>query len=142
MSMRLGWPRENGPGRMISIIDDDHATRDSLRMLFESAGFEARGFPSPEAFLDRWKPAGGDCLVLDIHMPGMSGLDLLEELRQRGDAVPIIVVTGRPSAANAARARAAGALAVLEKPFKPGEILCLVRRVLQERPGPASRSAP
>jgi DNA-binding response OmpR family regulator len=69
-------------------------------------------------------------------MPGMSGLDLLEELRQRGDAVPVIVVTGQPSAASTARAQAAGALAVLAKPFKPIEMLGLVRQALNERPGP------
>jgi FixJ family two-component response regulator len=125
---------------MIFIIDDDDATRDSLRLLLQCVGLEARDFPSPETFLDGWKSADKDCLVLDVHMAGMSGLDLLEELRQRGDKVPVIVVTGRPSAANTARARAAGALAVLEKPFKPGEILGLVRQALGE--GPAPRPVP
>ncbi len=95
---------------MIFIIDDDDATRDSLRLLFECMGLEARDFPSPETFLDGWKPAAEDCLVLDVHMAGMSGLDLLEKLRQ--------------------------------KPFKPGEILGLVRQVLNERPRPGFHSAP
>jgi two-component system response regulator FixJ len=118
---------------MIFIVDDDSAVRDSLRLLLECAGLEARDFPSPETFLDGWKSAGQDCLVLDLHMPGMSGLDLLEELRQRGDAVPVIVVTGQPCAASTARAQAAGALAVLAKPFKPLEMLGLVRQALNER---------
>jgi len=123
---------------MIYIVDDDSATRDSLRLLLECVGLEARGFPSSEAFLAGSQRAAEDCLVLDIHMPGMNGLELLEELRQRGDAVPVIVVTGRPSAASTLRAQAAGALAILEKPFNPAEILGLVRYALEERPGPAS----
>ncbi len=127
---------------MIFIIDDDDATRDSLRLLFECMGLEARDFPSPETFLDGWKPAAEDCLVLDVHMAGMSGLDLLEKLRQRGDKVPVIIITGQPSVANTVRAQAAGALAILEKPFKPGEILGLVRQVLKERPRPGFHSAP
>jgi two-component system, LuxR family, response regulator FixJ len=124
---------------MIFIVDNDSAVRDSLRLLLECVGLEARDFPSPETFLDGWKSADEDCLVLDVHRPGMSGLDLLEELRQRGDEVPVIVVTGWPSAASTARARAAGALAVLEKPFNPAEILDLVRQALKERPGPGPR---
>jgi FixJ family two-component response regulator len=127
---------------MIFIIEDDDAIRDSLRLLLECVGLEAREFSSAETFLDGWKFADEDCLVLDVHMPGMSGLDLLDELRQRGDKVPVIVVTGLPSAANIARARAAGALAILEKPFKPGEILGLVRQASGERPGPGAPSAP
>jgi CheY-like chemotaxis protein len=133
---------QSGRRVMIFIVDDDSAVRDSLRLLLECAGLEARDFPSPETFLDGWKSADEDCLVLDVHMPGMCGLDLLEELRQRGDEVPVIVVTGRPSPADTARARAAGALAVLEKPFKPAEILGLVRQALREQPGPGALSAP
>ena len=126
---------------MIFIIDDDEATRDSLRLLLECAGLEARGFPSPGGFLDGWRSGEEDCMVLDIHMPGMNGLDLLERLRQRGDEVPVIVVTGRPSPASTARARAAGAFAVLEKPFEAGEILALVRRAMKARPQPGPRPA-
>lgn len=118
---------------MISIVDDDSATRESLRLLLDCVGLEARDFPSSNAFLEARQSAGEDCLVLDLHMPGMSGLDLLEELRRRGDQIPVIVVTGRPSAATTARAQAAGALAVLEKPFKAAEIIELVRNALRNR---------
>ena len=124
---------ETGQKPMISIVDDDSATRDSLRLLLDCAGLEARDFPSSNAFLEARQSAGDDCLVLDVHMPGMSGLDLLEELRRRGDQIPVIVVTGRPSAANAARAQAAGAFAILEKPFKADEIIGLVRNALRKR---------
>jgi two-component system, LuxR family, response regulator FixJ len=120
---------------MIIIVDNDCAVRDSLRMLLDCVGLEARGFPSSEAFLEASPPVEKDCLVLDVHMPGMSGIELLEELRQRGDGVPVILVTGLPSVTNAARAKAGGALAVVEKPFKPSEILALIRTALAKEPG-------
>jgi two-component system, LuxR family, response regulator FixJ len=115
---------------MIFIIDDDSATRDSLWVLLDSAGLDARQFASAEAFLEARQTADKDCLVLDVHIPGMTGIELLEHLRLRGDRVPVIIITGRPNAAITARARAAGALAVLEKPFRPAEILELVRQTL------------
>lgn len=118
---------------MISIVDDDSATRDSLRVLFDCVGLEARDFPSAEAFLEARQFGDKGCVVLDIHMPGMTGIELLEHLRQRGDKIPVIMVTGEPSAANDGRARSAGALAILEKPFKPTEILGLVRLALDEQ---------
>lgn len=120
---------------MIFIVDDDSATRDSLRLLLGCVGLEARDFPSSKAFLEARQSADKDCLVLDVHMPGMSGLDLLEELRRRGDEIPVVVVTGLPSAANTARARAAGVLAILEKPFKAAEIIELVRNALEGKKG-------
>lgn len=122
---------------MIQIVENDCAVRDSLRLLFDCVGLEARGFPSSEAFLDGWQPAAADCVVVDAHMPGMNGLDLLEEIRRRGDDVPVIVVTGQPTAANVARAKAAGALAVLEKPYKAAEIVALVRDASKKKPGEA-----
>jgi len=91
-----------------------------------------------EAFLEARQLGDKDCLVLDVHMPGMSGIELLEQLRQRGDEVPVII-TGQPSATSDRRARAAGALAVSEKPFKPSEILGLVRRALDEYHGSGAR---
>jgi FixJ family two-component response regulator len=131
---------------MICIVDDDSASRDSLRLLLDCVGLEASGFASSEAFLEKREGADPDCLILDIHMPGMSGLELLEELRERGDKVPVIVVTGRPSPADTARALAAGALALLDKPFKPGEIIALARTAVENRhnlsPNPVSTDLP
>jgi two-component system, LuxR family, response regulator FixJ len=118
---------------MILIVDNDCAVRESLRVLLDCVGLEARGFPSSEAFLEASPPIEKDCLVLDVHMPGMSGIELLEELRQRGDEVPVIIITGLPSATNATQAKAAGALAVLEKPFKAVEILALIRTALAKK---------
>ena len=117
---------------MISIIDDDEPVRDSLGLLLDSVGIEWDGFASCEAFL----AAGGnhaDCLILDIHMPRMSGLELLDALRRLGDDRPVIIITAHPTPAAIERAHAAGALALLEKPFKALELLSLIRSGLAGR---------
>jgi two-component system response regulator FixJ len=118
-----GWRR-----LMIFIVDDDAATRESLRLLLEAEGFEAQDFAAGLPFLDGATPVGGDCLIIDVNMPGMSGLDVLEELRRRGDALPVIIVTAYPDEGTRSRAIAAGAVAVLEKPHGAEELLTLVRR--------------
>jgi two-component system, LuxR family, response regulator FixJ len=115
---------------MIFIVDDDDATRDSLRLLVECEGFEAHDFVSGRSFLDAVRPADGDCLVLDINMPGMNGFEVLDELRRRGDRLPVIVITAWPDSATRSRARAAGVAAFLEKPNRADELLALIRRVV------------
>ena len=112
---------------MIFIIDDDGGARDSLRLLLECDGFEAREFSSCEAFLDAGGAADGDCLILDVHMPGMSGVELLETMRRGDSTLPVIVISGRMDAAIRKRALAAGALAVVEKPYRATEVIDLVR---------------
>ena len=112
---------------MIFIVDDDEGVRDSLRLLLECEGLEAHEFASCRQFLDAVGPGDGDCLIVDVHMPRMSGLQLLECMRRRGNRLPVIVISGRSDAATRNRARAAGALAVVEKPYQPDEILNLVR---------------
>jgi two-component system response regulator FixJ len=115
---------------MIFIVDDDSATRESLRFLLEAEGFEAQEFAAGLLFLDGARPVGGDCLILDVNMPGMSGIEVLEELRRRGHRVPVIIVTAYPDETTRNRASAAGALAILEKPHGADELLALVRRAL------------
>jgi FixJ family two-component response regulator len=117
---------------MIFIVDDDAGVRDSLRLLLETEGFEAREFASCEAFLDARRASEGDCLILDVHLPGMSGIELLETIRCRGDMHPVIVISGWIDPTTTNRARAAGALAIVEKPYQPEEVLCLVRRALDQ----------
>lgn len=121
---------------MIFILDDDMATRDSLRLLLECEGLQAREFASGRAFLDTI-PAGEEgCLLLDVQMPGMSGFEVLEALRRRGDDRPVIVITGHPTPAAKSRAEAAGVLAFVEKPYHADALLDLVHRALEHRPGP------
>jgi two-component system response regulator FixJ len=124
---------------MIFILDDDEAARDSLRLLLECEGLAAREFASGREFLDQVRPEAGDCLLLDLHMPEMSGLDVLETLRRRGDDVPMIVITGQPSAAAERRAAAAGALAFIEKPYHVEELLSLIYAALEGRSPETSR---
>ena len=113
---------------MIFIVDDDDATRDSLKLLVECEGFEARDFASGRRLLDLVRPVDGDCLILDVNMPAMNGFDVLKELRQRGDTLPVIFITAWPDPATRSRARAVGAVALLEKPHGADELLALVRQ--------------
>ena len=116
---------------MIFIVDDDAATRDSLRQLLEVEGFEACEFVGGRPFLDGVRATDGDCLILDLTMPGMNGFEVLRELRRRGgDNLPVIIVTAYADSATRSRAAAGGALAVLEKPHRASELLALVRRAL------------
>jgi two-component system response regulator FixJ len=121
---------------MIFIVDDDDATRDSLRLLVECEGFEATDFASGRRFLDAVRPAGGDdgdCLILDLNMPGMNGFEVLEELRHRGHRLAVILITAWPDPASRSRARAAGAVALLEKPHRADELFALVRQAVARR---------
>ena len=119
---------------MIFIVDDDEGVRDSLLLLLECEGLEAQAFASGRQFLEADRPRDGDCLILDVHMAGMSGLDLLEELRRRGNGIPVILITGRPDTATKDRARRAGVPAMLEKPYRAEEILARVRIAVRSRP--------
>ena len=118
---------------MIFIVDDDDGARASLRVLLECEGWEAREFASCREFLDAVKPGEGACLILDVHMPGMSGLELLEIMRRGGNMLPVIIVTGRLDAAASGRGRAAGVLAVVEKPYRADEILRPLEEALGQR---------
>jgi FixJ family two-component response regulator len=115
---------------MIFIVDDDHATRDSLRLLVECEGFAARDFASGRLFLDGARPTDGDCLILDLNMPGMSGFEVLAELSRRSERVPVIVITARSDPSTKRRAKAAGAAAFLDKPLVAEQLLTLVRTML------------
>ena len=119
--------------QIVIVVDDDVSVRESLRFLLESEGIEVADFASgPSLMASTWPPRAG-CVILDIQMPEMSGLDLLERLRETKSTVPVIVVTGQPSPANRARAMSAGALEVMEKPLNDGRFLRLVRQALNQR---------
>jgi len=107
----------HGSRPTIFVVDDDDGVRDSLKALLETRHFSVVDFESGEAFLQGSNDTATGCLILDIHMPGMSGLDVLRTLRTQGDLLPVILVTGRRDAAAKAQAEALGALTLLDKPI-------------------------
>jgi two-component system, LuxR family, response regulator FixJ len=113
---------------MIFIVDDDAGVRDSLRLLLESEGFAAREFASARQFLENARTDHRGCLLVDVQMPGMSGIELLEHLRRSGDTLPAIVISGHVDQVTRQRAHAAGAIAVIEKPYQSEELLDFIRR--------------
>jgi two-component system response regulator FixJ len=119
------------PEPTVFVVDDDSAMRDSLRWLLESVGLKVRTYPTAADFLREYDPALAGCLILDIRMPGMSGLDLQAELARRGAGLPTIVVTGHAEVAMAVRAVKAGALDFIEKPFSDQLLLDRVRQALE-----------
>ncbi len=117
------------PERMVHVVDDDDAVRDSVRSLLESHGLAVRDYASARAFLAA-DGGGGGCLLLDLHMPEMSGLDLLETLRTRRNDIPTIVMTGRSDAGLKARAQRSGAIAFLDKPVDEDELMNSISHAL------------
>ena len=101
----------------VCIVDDDEAVSHSLRLLLESVGLSVETCPTAQVFLERTELSRSACLLLDVRMPSMSGLQLQESLRQRGLSVPIIFITGHGDVRMAVRAVQAGAVDFIEKPF-------------------------
>jgi two-component system response regulator FixJ len=116
-------------GVMILLVEDDAATRDSLALLFECESLECRAFASAEAFVAANPLVDGACLLFDVHMPGMTGLDLLEHLRARGVAAPAVMITGQVTPSILTRAAAARAT-VFEKPFASDLLIERIRALL------------
>jgi FixJ family two-component response regulator len=101
----------------VFIVDDDAGVRDSLAMLLELKGFRTRTFAAAEAFLAEYRPEWPGCLVLDLRMPGMSGLELQADLARRGSALPVIIVTAHGDVATTRSALKGGAVDFIEKPI-------------------------
>jgi FixJ family two-component response regulator len=112
----------------ITIIDDDDSLRVALVGLVRSLGYEAREFASAEDFLAA--PSQCDCIVTDIQMPGLSGIDLKNELSRKGDATPVIMITARGDAGLEQRARASGASCFLRKPFEASDLISCIEAAL------------
>jgi FixJ family two-component response regulator len=116
--------------RTIGIIEDDSSVRRALCRLVRSAGLKAEAFASAEEFLQGGGGPALTCLIIDVHLPGMSGLDLQEKLKAEGRAVPVLVITAYGDEQVRQRALAAGAIAVLDKPFADRAVLEAVERGL------------
>ncbi len=117
----------------IFVVDDDQAVRDSLRALLGSVGFKVRAFASGDELLAAHDPSQAACLVLDVHMPGMSGLEIQQKLAARGISVPVIVISDCGNAKLAASAVRAGAVDYLEKPISGQALIASIRRALKGR---------
>jgi len=100
----------------VFVVDDDPAMRDSLRWLLQSAGLAVDTYATAEEFLSTYDPGKPGCLVLDVRMPGMSGLNLQDELGARNIGLPVIIITGYAAVPTAVRAMRSGAIDFIEKP--------------------------
>lgn len=119
-------------GQTVFIVDDDDAVRASLAVLLETAGYKVEQFDSGTAFLEALSAAQTGCLVLDVRMPGLSGLEVQEKLAERKATLPVIIMTGHGDLPMAVKAMKAGAADFIEKPFKAGEITESVRLALNK----------
>ncbi len=119
----------------VAIVDDDAGVREAIESLLNSVGIKSRGFASAEAYLGATDTAAVCCLILDMRLPGMSGLELQRQLQTRGLGAATIFVTGELDCDDRLRAQmeAAGALAILRKPFDAEELTRLVRAAVDAR---------
>ena len=126
-------PPVEGPdpaGPTVYVIDDDESIRELLGWLMKRNGIRAESFPNAKSFLKAYKPGAPGCLVLDLYMPGMSGLDLQRYLIETGIEMPVIFLSGRADVPKAVLAVKSGAIDFIEKPFDYRQIVDLVRECL------------
>jgi FixJ family two-component response regulator len=118
---------------LISVVDDNESVRRTTKLLIESFGYRATVFESAETLLRLGQLNKMSCLIVDIQMPGMNGLQLQSHLAIEGWSIPIIFITAYGSKQVRRRAMQAGAVALLEKPFGDEQLLATIRSILQER---------
>ncbi len=122
----------NASQAMTYIVDDEFAILDSLTLLIKTSGRQVKGFDSAEAFLNGYDPNLPGCLILDVTMPAMGGLELQEELAKRDIHIPIIFISGNADIPDSAKAFRAGALDFLEKPFDNQILLARIDEAIQK----------
>ncbi len=115
----------------VFVVDDDQAMRTSLQWLIESTGMQVKTFESADAFLSSFHPERAGCLLLDVRMPGMSGLELQSYLAREGYQLPVIIITGHGDVGMAVKAMRAGAMDFIEKPFHDEDLLRSIQRALE-----------
>src|ERR1700744_4290998 len=118
-------------GSTIFIVDDDAMVRESIAGFLKSVGLHSQAFGSPQEFLDSQRPDGPACLVLDVRLPGMSGLDFQRGLAHAGIRIPIIFLTGYADVPMSVSAMKSGAFEFLTKPFQDEELLQAIRQALE-----------
>jgi FixJ family two-component response regulator len=120
---------------MVAVVDDDESIRAALIPALESIGLQAVGFDSADAFLGFDRLADVGCLVTDLKMPGVSGLELTAKLRGEGYAIPTVIMTAHGASEARSQAMAAGAIAYLDKPFDVNSLLETVRSLIERSGG-------
>jgi two-component system response regulator FixJ len=126
----VSQPTKDEP--VVYVVDDDDAVRESLVFLMKSIGQKAEAYPNAQAFLDSGNSGKAGCLLLDIRMPGMSGVELHDRLKQAGSFLPVIFITGHGDVQMAVKAIKAGAADFVQKPFRDQELIDRIREVLEE----------
>ena len=129
------------PDPLVHLIDDDEAVRVSLVFLLEMADLPARAYASAQEFLEIADGVTSGCVVTDVRMPGMSGLELIRRLKARGVALPVIVITGHADVPLAVEAMRAGVLDFLEKPFEDEALITSIRSALNAQVKTARQNA-
>jgi two-component system response regulator FixJ len=119
------------PASTVFVVDDDEAVRNSLRFLLKSVGLATQTLASAREFLESYKPQQPGCLVLDVRMPGMSGLELQQQLNLRGAVIPVIFITGHGDVPMAVEAMQQGAFDFLQKPFRDQDLIDRIQRALE-----------
>lgn len=119
------------PDAIVFVVDDDPSVRRSTERLLRAAGLKVQTFSSAREFLDAHRPAGPACLVLDVRMPGLSGMDLQRELAESGIHIPIIFITAHGDISMSVRAMKAGAVEFLTKPFRGRDLVDAVQAAIE-----------
>jgi two-component system, LuxR family, response regulator FixJ len=122
--------KERSPS--VFIVDDDEAVRSSLRLLIKSVGLIPTALGSAREFLEKYDPTQPGCLVLDVRMPEMSGLELQEQLNRQGAVIPVIFITGHGDVPMAVEAMQAGAFDFLQKPFRDQDLIDRIQKALEK----------
>lgn len=120
-------------GVVVHVIDDDAVIRDSLEILLATEGFDARVYASAAKFLEQVETLDGGCIVTDLRMPGMTGIELLEKLQELRIELPVVVITGDGDRALAVQAMKAGASGILAKPFDVDELIACLRSAIADK---------
>jgi FixJ family two-component response regulator len=135
----MSSPPQSAP--TVFVVDDDAAMRESLDSLIRSVGLRVESFSSAQEFLQRKTPEGPACLVLDVRLPGLSGLDLQRELLDTENSIPIVFITGHGDIPMSVRAMKAGAVEFLTKPFRDQDLLDAIHQAIERHRGVRQRRA-